>query len=108
MILAQTDAQVRPEEVRIKQQEQERKNIETQAKVKEMMAKLPIAQQEHIMEMRRALEQLNEIRAQTGVEQVNIELVIAQTLKTLAEVDESKAKARALLKPPAQGGASDE
>ena len=108
MILAQTDAQVRPEEVKIKAQEQERKNFETQAKVKEMMAKLPIAQQEHIMEMRRALEQLNEIRAQTGVEQVNIELVIAQTLKTLAEVDESKAKARALLKPPAQGGASDE
>ena len=108
MIMAQTDAQVRPEETRIKAQEQQRKNFETQAKVQEMMAKLPMAQQEHVMEMRRALEQINEIRAQTGGEEVNIELVIAQTLKTLAEVDESKAKAKALLRPPAQGGASQE
>ena len=103
MMLAQSRSMLEQAQAQVVPQEQQSKMMETQTKAQEMMARLSQEEQAQIAEMQKTLEQVNEIRAQTETEKMDVELIIAQTIKTLAEANEAKAKAAALRRQPAEG-----
>ena len=102
MILAQSRSHLEQTQAQTSVQEQQRKNMETQAKIQQIMATLTNEEQKLIVELRHNLEQINKMRAETGVEKLNEELIIAQTLNALAQAAERRAKAKQIKEAPAQ------
>ena len=88
MILAESRSQLEQTQAQVATQEQERKMQETQVNIQEKMQRLSLDERELMSELQRNLEQINEIRAQTGTEELNAELIIAQTVETLAKASE--------------------
>lgn len=103
MILAQSRAMLEQTQAGTMQQEQQRKGMETQAKIQEMMQSLSQQERELVSELQQNLAQINEIRAQTETEELEADLIVAQVIETLAKAEKLKAEAKMARNPPAQG-----